>query len=75
MAEYCLLTLPLSLITIEGFRARRVNSGKSTLQTLHSEGKFLEIKLFLTSSLKGTRSTRNHCAPLLLLSSGNSVGA
>ena len=53
MAEYCLLTLPLCLIIIiEGFHAKRVNIGNSTLQTLHSEGKILEIKLFLTYSRK-----------------------
>ena len=48
MAEHFLLSLSLSLIITEGFRARRANIGNSTLQTLHSEGKFLEIKLFLT---------------------------
>ena len=48
MAEQFLLSLSLSLIITEGFRARRVNIGNSTL---HSEGKFLEIKLFLTYSL------------------------
>ena len=52
MAEHFLLSLSLSLIIIEGFCARRANIGNSTLQTLlHSEGKFLEIKLFLTYSL------------------------
>ena len=51
MVEQFLLSLSLSLILTEGFRARRVNIGNSTLQTLHSEGKFLEIKLFLTCSL------------------------
>ena len=40
MAEYCLFTLSLSLIIIEGFRARRAYMGNSMLQTLHSEGKF-----------------------------------
>ena len=49
MAEYCLLTLCLTII--EGFRARRANIGNTTLQALHREGKFLEIKLFLTYSL------------------------
>ena len=48
MAEHFLLSLSLSLIITEGFRARRANMGNSTLQTLHSEGKFLEISLFLT---------------------------
>ena len=48
MAEQFLLSVSLSLIITEGFRARRANIGNSTLQTLHSEGKFLEIKLFLT---------------------------
>ena len=52
MTEYCLFTLPLSLIIIEGFRPRKANIGNSTLQTKHSEGIFLEIKLFLTYSLK-----------------------
>ena len=52
MAEYCLLTLPLCLIIIEGFRARRAKICSSTLQKSHSEGRFLEIKLFLTYSLK-----------------------
>ena len=52
MSEYCLLTLHLCLIIIEGFRARRASIGNSILKTLHSEGKFLEIKLFLTYSLK-----------------------
>ena len=51
MAEHFLLSLSLSLIITEGFRARRANIGNSTLQTLHSKGKFLEIKLFLTYSL------------------------
>ena len=54
MAEHFLLSLSLSLIITEGFCARRVNIGNSTLQTLHSEGKFLEIKLFLTYSLLST---------------------
>ena len=45
MAEHFLLSLSLSLIITEGFHARRANP---TLQTLHSEGKFLEINLFLT---------------------------
>ena len=40
MAEYCLLTLTLSLIIIEGFRANNPYMGNSTLQTLHSESKF-----------------------------------
>ena len=48
MPEHFLLPLSLSLIIAEGFRARRANIGNSTLQTLHSKGKFLEIKLFLT---------------------------
>ena len=48
MAEHLLLSLSLSLIITEGFRAGRANIGNSTLQTLHSEGKLLEIKLFLT---------------------------
>ena len=48
MAEYCLLPLSLSLIIIEGIHARRAYMGNSMLQTLHSEGKFLELKLFLT---------------------------
>ena len=44
MAEHFLLSLSLiSLIITEFFRARRANIGNSTLQTLHSEGKFLEI--------------------------------
>ena len=51
MAEQFLLSLSLSLIIIEGFRARRANIRNFTLQTLHSEGIFLEIKLFLTYSL------------------------
>ena len=51
MAEHFLLSLSLSLIITEGFRARRANIGNSTLQTLHSKGNFLEIKLFLTYSL------------------------
>ena len=51
MAEHFLLSLSLSLIITEGFRARRANIGNSTLQTLHSKGKVLEIKLFLTYSL------------------------
>ena len=48
MSGRILFTLSLSLIIIEGFRARRACMGNSTLQTLHSEGKFLELKLFLT---------------------------
>ena len=40
MAEYCLLTLTLSLIIIEGFRADKAYMGNSTLQTLQSESKF-----------------------------------
>ena len=51
MAEHFLLSLSLSLIITEGFHARRAKIGNSTLQTLHSEGTFLEIKLFLTYSL------------------------
>ena len=51
MAEHFLLSLSLSLIITEGFRARRANIGNSTLQTLHSKGKFLEIKRFLTYSI------------------------
>ena len=51
MAEHFLLSLSLSLIITEGFRARRANIGNSTLQTLHSEGKYVEIKRFLTNSL------------------------
>ena len=50
MAEQFLLSLSLSLIITEGFGARRANIGNSTLQTLHSEGKIWEIKLFLTYS-------------------------
>ena len=50
MAEHFLPSLSLSLIITEGFRERRANIGNSTLQTLHSEGNFLEIKLFLTYS-------------------------
>ena len=52
MAEYCLRTLSLTLIIIEGFRARKANISNSTLQISHSEGKVLEIKLFLTYSRK-----------------------
>ena len=51
MAEQFLLSLSLSLIITESFRARRANIGNSTLQTLHPEGKFLEIKRFLAYSL------------------------
>ena len=47
MAEYCLLTLTLSLIIIEGFRASKAYMGNSALQTLHSE-QILELKLSLT---------------------------
>ena len=43
MAEHFLLSLSLSLIITEGFHAKRANIGNSTLQTLHSKGKFLEI--------------------------------
>ena len=46
MAECCLLTLSLTII--EDFHARRGCTGNSTLQTLHSKGRFLELKLFIT---------------------------
>ena len=51
MAEHFLLSSSLSLIITDGFHARRANIGNSTLETLHSKGTFLEIKLFLTYSL------------------------
>ena len=40
MADYCLLTLTLSLIITEGFSANKAYMGSSTLQILHSESKF-----------------------------------
>ena len=43
-----LFTYFISNNIIEGFCARRACMGNSMLQTLHSEGKFLELKLFLT---------------------------
>ena len=46
MAEHFLLSLSLSLIITEGFRARRAKIGNSTLQTLHSKGKFFGNKTF-----------------------------
>ena len=36
------------MLIIEGFGVRRAYMGNSTYWTLHSEGKCLEIKLFLT---------------------------
>ena len=44
MAEHFLLSLSLSLIITEGFRARRVNIGNSTLQTFR--GKIFGNKTF-----------------------------
>ena len=38
-------SVPLSLIIIEGFRARRENIGNSTLQTLHSEIENSDIRV------------------------------
>ena len=49
MAQHFLLSLSLSLIT-EGIHAGRVNISNSTLQTLHSEGKFLETFSYKFSS-------------------------